>query len=109
MNSLLVIPLATEKRAESEFSKAAHGRRHLALKRLSAHLAVGHDFQPDALLQRDRLVHRVIFYFFEFNRGDGPSGELLLGGKQFRGPEKAADDVGVASDHIFLGRNSMAP
>ena len=95
MNSLLVIPLAPEKRVKVEPPKTAHRRRHLALKRLPAHLAVGHDIQADGFLESDRLVHGAIFYFFEFIRGYGPSGELFLCRKQFRGPKQAADDVGV--------------
>jgi hypothetical protein len=55
-------------------------------------------------LESDRLVHRAIFYFFEFTRSDGPSGELLLSRTQFRGPKQAADSVGVDGDHAFVDR-----
>lgn len=102
MNSLLVIPLAPEKRVKVKLPKTAHRRRHLALKRLPAHFAVGHDFQPDGLLESDRLVHRAIFYFFEFTRGDAPNGELFLSHKQFRRTKQAADNVGVGGDHEIL-------
>jgi hypothetical protein len=99
VNSIFVVPIAPKKRVKSEFSKAAHRRRRLALKRLPAHLAVGHDIQADGFLESDYLVHRAIFDFFEFNRGDGPRGELLLSREQFRGPKQAADDVGMGGDH----------
>jgi len=42
-------------------SKAFDRRRHLALERLPAHLAVSDDFQFGFLSQRDRSVHCFVF------------------------------------------------
>src|SRR6266550_1634205 len=53
LHALLVIPLSPKKRVEIIRAKAADGGGHLALKRLAAHLAIGHDLQADALLYRD--------------------------------------------------------
>ena len=105
MHALFVVPVSPKKSVEGKFSKAAHGGRHLALKRLPAHLPVGDNFQADALLESDRRVDGAIFDCFEFNRGDSSSGELLLGQEQLRRSKQAADDVGVGSNHDLSPRS----
>src|SRR5947209_10853824 len=106
LHALLVVPLAPKKSVEIKFTEAANGSRHLALKRLPAHLAVGHDFQADALLQSDSVIDGPVFDQFEFSSSDGSSGELLLSRKQLRGPEKAANDIGVDANHNLLPHSS---
>src|SRR5947208_223050 len=93
LHALLVVPLAPKKSVEIKFTEAANGSRHLALKRLPAHLAVGHDFQADALLQSDSSIDGPGFHQFQFSRSPGSSHELLLSGKQLRWAEKPADDI----------------
>ena len=44
------------------FAKSLNRRRHLALERLPAHLAVCRDFQSCFLLQCDRLIYRLVFF-----------------------------------------------
>src|SRR5947208_9635341 len=99
LHALLVVPLAPKKSVEIKFTEAANGSRHLALKRLPAHLAVGHDFQADALLQSDSVIDGPVFDQFEFSSSDGSSDEFLLSRKQLRWAEKAADDISVNGDH----------
>src|SRR5439155_1262966 len=84
LHALLVVPLAPKKSVEIKFTEAANGSRHLALKRLPAHLAVGHDFQADALLQSDSVIDGPVFDQFEFSSSDGSSDEFLLSRKQLR-------------------------
>jgi len=75
-------------------SKAFDRRRHLALERLPAHLAVSDDFQFGFLLQRDRSVRS-----FELRSGDCAVGELLLRSEQLGRAKQAANYVRPYIDH----------
>jgi len=97
--AMLVVPLAPKKSVEIKFAEADDGRRHLALKRLAAHLAVGHNFQADTFLHSDGIVNGAIFDCFELSSSDCSGGELLLRVKQFCGPKQDADDVGMSGKH----------
>jgi hypothetical protein len=101
-HAVLVVPLAPEKRVEIVRAEAAHGGRHLALKRLPPHLPVGDDLQPEALLQRDRVIDGAVFDRFEFRGGDCPDAELFLRRAQFRRAKQTANDVGPCFDHVLL-------
>ena len=109
LHAVLVVPLAPQKGVEVKLPEATDGCRHLALKRLPAHLTVGDDIQADGFLESNRLVHRAVFYFFELSSRNVPSGELLLSRKKFGGTQEAPNDIGVGSDHILLDRSSMVP
>lgn len=99
MDTVLVVPLAPKKRVEIKIAEAADGSRHLALKRLPAHLAVGDNFQTNAFLQSYSVVYSAILYLFELRSSDRSGGELLLSFQQFSGTEQAPNYVGMKCSH----------
>lgn len=99
MQSILAAPITPQKSVKIEHPETADGCRHLALKRLPAHLAVGDDFQSGIFLQRDRRVDSVIFNLCELAGSEITVGEVFLSGKQFGWPEQASDNVGMNRNH----------
>ena len=60
MNTLRVVPVPPEKSIEPECTETVDRCRHLTLKRLPPHLAIGNNLQPGIFLQGNRLVDGVI-------------------------------------------------
>ena len=81
------------------FTKAADGRRHLALEGLPPHLPIGDNFQADAFLQRDGVVNRTIFDLFKLCLAYITTGQLLLCFEQLWRPEQASDDISMNANH----------
>jgi len=63
--SRFVVPLTPKKRIEIVFAKTTDRRRHLALERLSPHLAIDEDLQTHTCLQGDGIIDGAIFNLFE--------------------------------------------
>jgi hypothetical protein len=59
------MPIAPQKGLGRAFAEAIDGRRHLALERLAAHLAIGHHLKTSFLLKRHRLIDGPILDGFE--------------------------------------------
>lgn len=101
-NSALVVPIPPQKRIQVHVAKAAYASRHLALKRLPAHLAIRYDLETDRLLQRNYPINRAIFYFTESFQADPSRRELLLRRKQLSGPEQTPYDIRMEVNHLSL-------
>ena len=93
------MPLAPQVGLERHLSEALDRIREAALKRQSAHLAVGHDIQSGLLLQGYRGVHRFVLDSLELGRLDLALLEQPPGIQQRLRAEQTADHVGVGGDH----------
>ena len=97
--TLVAVPVAPEIGLERHLAEALDGVRQPALERQPAHLAVGHDLDAGLLLQRHGRVHRRILDRLELGRRHLAGLEPVPGFEQCRGPQQAADHIGVRCDH----------
>ena len=95
MNTLRVVPVAPKKSIKPELTKPTDRCRHLTLKRLPPHLAIGNNLQPGIFLQGNRLVDGVILDFLKLRRAESAGGELFLRGKQLRRSQQASHHIGM--------------
>src|SRR5439155_22850100 len=106
LTELVALPLAPEECAEVPFGKAFDGGRELALKRESAHLAVGDDREACLLLELEGVVNRLVLDPLERGGRQLSVGELLLRCEQVGRAKKTADDVRSRLEHALTLRTS---
>src|SRR6185503_18864680 len=89
-DALLVLPEALGSRVVARYRKA-----EAVLEIEPADLAVGHDIQADAFLQRHMLLHAFEFDPCEFMRGKLLAFQPGAGILPRSRPQQAADDIGA--------------
>src|SRR5688500_19526405 len=95
MNTLRVVPVPPKKSIEPERTETVDRCRHLTLKRLPPHLAIGNNRQPGIFLQCNRLIYGAILDFLKLRGAENAGGELFLRGKQLRRSQHASHDIGM--------------
>src|SRR5207244_3033556 len=103
---LVALPLAPEEGVEVPVGEALDRGRQLALKRESAHLAVGDDRKACLLLELEGVVYRLVLHPLECGGRQLAVGELLLRREQVGRAKKTADDVRSRVEHALTLRTS---
>src|SRR5436309_6012492 len=101
LTELVALPLAPEERVEVPLGEALDGRGELALKRESAHLAVGDDRKACLRLELEGVVDRLVLDPLERGGCQLPVGELPLRCEQVGRAKKTADDVRSRVEHAL--------